>query len=162
MYENFAFVIAFTAFGIAFVILNVSILSRFLRPTVKDPVKETIYECGEPAIGSSWIRFDIRFYVVAIVFLLFEVEVAFLFPWAVVFKDLKGAGPQVVGMPFVFVEAAIFLLILGVALIYVWAKGDLDWVKAMSSKPKPADPPSASANAGPSEEKPAEVVAPSE
>ena len=145
MYENFAFVIAFTAFGIAFVILNVSILSRFLRPTVKDPVKETIYECGEPAIGSSWIRFDIRFYVVAIVF-----------------QDLKGTGPQVVGMPIVFVEAAIFLLILGVALVYVWAKGDLDWVKAISSKPKPADPLSTSTTAGPSEEKPAEVAAPSE
>ena len=141
MYDNFAYVIAYCLFGIAFVVGNVAILSRLLRPKVKDPMKETIYECGEPTIGSSWVRFDIRFYTVAIVFLLFEVEVAFLFPWAVIYNRLSGhaiertadtAGAFPFGLPFVFVEAAIFLLILGVGLIYVWAKGDLDWVKATS------------------------------
>ena len=130
MYTHFAFVIAFALFGILFVIANVAILSRILRPRLKDPIKEAIYECGEPTIGSSWVRFDIRFYTVAIIFLLFEVEVAFLFPWAVVFKDLKDAETTVGPMPFVFVEAAIFLVILAVGLVYVWVKGDLDWVKA--------------------------------
>ena len=139
MYDQFAYLIAYSIFGIVFVVANVAVVSRFLRPKVKDPMKETIYECGEPTIGSSWVRFDIRFYTVAIVFLLFEVEVAFLFPWAVVYNRLSGhgvertaetAGAFPFGLPFVFVEAAIFLLILGVGLVYVWAKGDLDWVKA--------------------------------
>ena len=139
LYDNFAYVLAYTLFGIAFVVANVAILSRFLRPKVKDPMKETIYECGEPTIGSSWVRFDIRFYTVAIVFILFEVEVAFLFPWAVIYDRLSGHGSAAAtatpgafpfGLPFVFIEAAVFLLILGVGLVYVWAKGDLDWVKA--------------------------------
>jgi NADH-quinone oxidoreductase subunit A len=141
LYDQFAFVIAFTLFGIAFVVVSVAVLSRILRPRVPNAVKEMVYECGEPTIGSSWVRFDIRLYTVAIVFLLFEVEVASLFPWARVFKGLSGEGlaeevakiaaeTQVMGLPFVFVEAAIFLIILGVGLAYVWAKGDLDWVKA--------------------------------
>ncbi len=146
LYDNFAYVIAYSLFGIAFVVANVAGLSRLLRPKVKDRVKETIYECGEPTIGSSWVRFDIRFYTVAIVFLLFEVEVAFLFPWAVIYNRLSGhgiertaetAGAFPFGLPFVFVEAAIFLLILGVGLIYVWAKGDLDWVKATTHGIRP-------------------------
>lgn len=156
MFDHFAYVIAYSLFGIAFVVLNVALVSRFLRPKVKNAVKETIYECGEPTIGSSWVRFDIRFYTVAIVFLLFEVEIAFLFPWAVIYNRLSGHGLEAAakpaaafpfGMPFVFVEAAIFLLILGVGLIYVWAKGDLDWVKATvrnlpsrEARPAPAAP----------------------
>lgn len=136
MYENFAYVVAFAIFGALFVIVNVSVVSRILRPRLKEPVKETIYECGEPAIGTSWVRFDIRFYTVAIVFLLFEVEVAFLFPWAVVFKGLRSADVTFLALPFVFVEAAIFLLILAVALVYVWAKGDLNWVKATRTAAK--------------------------
>jgi len=89
MYADFANVFIFLAFGAFFVVLNVSILSRLLRPTVKDAQKETTYECGEPPVGSGWVRFDIRFYTVALVFLIFDVEVAFLYPWAILFKDAK-------------------------------------------------------------------------
>ena len=148
MYDQFVYILAFALFGIAFVVANVAIISRIIRPKVRDPAKETIYECGEPTIGTSWVRFDIRFYTVAIIFLLFEVEVAFLFPWAAVFRPLSGRGVPaaeippgarpILGLPFVFVEAAIFIAILFVGLAYVWAKGDLEWVKATEANPKAA------------------------
>jgi NADH-quinone oxidoreductase subunit A len=126
-------VLVFTVFGVAFVVMTIAVISRFLRPRVADPVAEPskmeTYECGEPTVGSSWVRFDIRFYTVALIFLIFDVEVTLLYPWALVFKELAGAK---VGM-FVFSEAGLFLLILGAGLVYCWKKGDLDWVKAVSS-----------------------------
>ena len=94
--------------------------SWVLRPRRPYPGKLATYECGEEPVGTSRIRFNIRFYVVALIFIIFDVEVVFLFPWALVFKDL--------GM-FAFVEMAVFLAILVVGYAYVWAKGDLDWDK---------------------------------
>lgn len=139
-YFNYANVLMFLLFGAVFVVLNVSVLSRILRPKVKEAAKETTYECGEPPIGSSWVRFDMRFYTFALVFLILDVEVAFLFPWALIFKSFKSTW-------FIFVEAAIFLLVLGVGLVYVWVKGDLDWVKSVDAQgappPTPARPPAA-------------------
>ena len=135
MYYDFANVLIFLLFGGFFVILNVSILSRFLRPTVKDAAKETTYECGEPPVGSGWVRFDFRFYTVALIFLIFDVEVAFLYPWAIVFQEVKrgaaaSAEPWVLpGM--LFIEMLVFLGLLVVGFIYVWAKGDLSWIKAL-------------------------------
>ena len=116
-------------FGAAFVVLNIEVVNRLLAPKVKDKVKEEIYECGEPAVGSAWVRFDMRFYTTALVFLIFEVEVAFMFPWAAVFKRLRDYGGSEHGL-FVFIEMAVFILILGVGLVYCWRKGDLDWVKS--------------------------------
>ena len=121
-------VLAFTLFGVFFVVLTVSILSRLLRPRVRDesePGKLETYECGEPTIGSSWVRFDIRFYTLALIFLIFDVEVAFLYPWARVFKTLMRHGFG----GFIFLEVLVFLCILLVGFIYCWAKGDLDWLK---------------------------------
>jgi NADH-quinone oxidoreductase subunit A len=120
-------------FGAAFVVLNISVLNRILAPKVKDPVKESIYECGEPAIGSAWVRFDMRFYTVALVFLIFEVEAAVMFPWAVVFKRLRDWGAEAGNGLFVFGEIFVFVAILSVGLVYVWRKGDLDWVKSTAS-----------------------------
>lgn len=74
----------FVAVGLAFIFVNL-LVGRFLRPANPHPEKLEIYECGEPAIGSSFVQFDLRFYVVALVFIIFDVEVAFLFPWATVF-----------------------------------------------------------------------------
>jgi NADH-quinone oxidoreductase subunit A len=142
MYVQFATVAMFCLVGAAFVILNVSIVSRIVRPKVADPEKEETYECGEPAIGSAWIRFDIRFYTIALVFLIFAVEVAFMYPWALVYKRLKGAGS------FVFVEMLVFLLILAVGFVYAWAKGDLDWIRSVVGQQ-----PSSSAQDAPSEKK---------
>ncbi|MCZ6820104.1 MAG: NADH-quinone oxidoreductase subunit A [Calditrichaeota bacterium] len=122
MLTNFASALVFLVFGGLFVLMNV-MLSRLLQPRNPHPMKLSTYECGELPEGDSWIQFNIRFYVIALVFLIFEVEIVFLFPWAVVFKQL--------GM-FAFVEMMIFVFILLVGLAYVWAKGDLEWDKPRS------------------------------
>lgn len=122
MLTNFASALVFLVFGALFVLMNV-MLSRLLQPRNPHPMKLSTYECGELPEGDSWIQFNIRFYVIALVFLIFEVEIVFLFPWAVVFKQL--------GM-FAFVEMMIFVFILLVGLAYVWAKGDLEWDKPRS------------------------------
>ena len=96
------------------------LIQRLVAPKNDTPDKLSTYECGEESEGSAWVQFNIRFYVIALIFLIFDVEVVFLFPWAVVFKDLGLLA---------FVEMSIFLLILIVGLAYVWKKGDLDWVK---------------------------------
>ena len=127
-------VLVFTGVGIGFVVFLVVVFCRLLRPHLrspKEPFKEETYECGEPAMGSSWVRFDIRFYTVALIFLVFDVEVALLYPWALVFKSFRESQ---LGL-FALVEAALFLLILGVGFVYAWHKGDLDWVKSTAKRP---------------------------
>ena len=106
--------------------------AKLLRPSNPSPTKMTTYECGELPTGSSWIRFNVRFYLIALFFIVFDVEVLFLYPWAVVFKELfekPGLGALV------FWEMIILLSILAVGLAYVWAKGDLDWVKKLIERP---------------------------
>ena len=83
------------------------------------------YECGEVPEGSAWVKFNVRFYVIALIFIIFDVEVIFLFPWAVIFQELSANGLGLLA----FVEMFIFVLILVVGFAYVWVKGDLDWVK---------------------------------
>ncbi len=83
-----------------------------------DPVKSEAFECGNPSSGSAWGRFSVRFYLTAILFLIFDVEVIFLYPWAVELRYLGMFG---------FVEALIFIAILGVGLLYAWQRGALDW-----------------------------------
>lgn len=95
------------------------LLAKALRADNPTPEKLTGYECGEDPIGSSWVQFNIRFYVVALIFLIFEVEIVFLYPWAIVFKE----------MGFItFIEMMIFVGVLLIGLAYVWVKGDLSWV----------------------------------
>jgi NADH-quinone oxidoreductase subunit A len=84
MTELVAYLLLFLAVGFGFIFVHL-VAGRIVRPTKPDPEKLTIYECGEPTIGSAWIQFDLRFYVVALLFVIFDVEVAFFFPWAVVF-----------------------------------------------------------------------------
>ncbi|MFC1481952.1 NADH-quinone oxidoreductase subunit A [Candidatus Neomarinimicrobiota bacterium] len=95
-------------------------LQSLISPNQRTDLKQSIYECGEEPVGSAWIQFNIRFYVIALIFLIFDVEVVLLFPWAVVFKDIGLVA---------FVEMAIFLIVLTVGLVAVWRRGDLDWVK---------------------------------
>jgi NADH-quinone oxidoreductase subunit A len=78
------YLILFLAVGAGFIFIHL-LAGKFIRPAKMDSEKSTIYECGEPTIGSAWIQFDLRFYVVALLFVIFDVEVAFFFPWAVVF-----------------------------------------------------------------------------
>ena len=82
------------------------------------------YECGEEPVGDTRIKFNTRFYVIALIFLIFDVEIVFLFPWAVVYRKI--------GM-LAFVEMLIFIVILLVGLAYVWAKGDLEWIRSIQS-----------------------------
>lgn len=133
MFENLGTILAFCLFAIAFVILTVSILSRLLRPTRDEGEKLSTYECGEPPIGSSWVRFDMRFYTVALVFLIFDVEVALIYPWALVYNQVRGEELSATGF-FAFGEMFFFMLVLGVGLWYVWAKGDLDWNKEITGQ----------------------------
>jgi NADH-quinone oxidoreductase subunit A len=84
MPETVGYILMFTAVGIAFILVNLSV-GKLLRPANMDAEKGTIYECGEPTVGSAWVQFDLRFYVVALLFVVFDVEMAFFFPWAVVF-----------------------------------------------------------------------------
>jgi NADH:ubiquinone oxidoreductase subunit 3 (subunit A) len=79
-----AYVLLFTAIGAFFIFIHL-VIGRFVRPYRPDAEKLTVYECGEPTIGSAWVQFDLRFYVVALLFVIFDVEMAFFFPWAVVF-----------------------------------------------------------------------------
>ena len=120
MLLSFAGVLVFLVVG--FIILAFVLwLSRLIQPKgTPGPDKYIPYECGEIPEGSAWIQFNIRFYVFALIFIIFDVEIIFLLPWAVVFKNL-GA--------FAFFEGLIFIAILVVGLAYVWRKGDLSWVK---------------------------------
>jgi NADH-quinone oxidoreductase subunit A len=88
MTELVGYMLLFTVVAVAFVFVHL-VAGKFIRPVKPDPEKLTIYECGEPTIGSSWIQFDLRFYVVALLFVIFDVEVAFFFPWAVVFGKVN-------------------------------------------------------------------------
>src|SRR3954452_2003212 len=84
MPDLLGYLLLFTGVGVAFILVNLSV-GTFIRPAKMNPEKGAVYECGEPTIGSAWVQFDLRFYVVALLFVIFDVEVAFFFPWAEVF-----------------------------------------------------------------------------
>ena len=119
MYRDFGTVFFTSIVAIIFVVVPL-VIAWLVAPSNKTKEKLETYECGEVVEGSAWLQFNIRFYVIALIFLIFDVEVVFLFPWAVVFKDLGLLA---------LIEMGIFLLILVVGLAYVWVKSDLDWVK---------------------------------
>ncbi|MEO6849969.1 MAG: NADH-quinone oxidoreductase subunit A [Mucilaginibacter sp.] len=103
--------------------------SRILSPNNPNPEKLTSYECGEEPTGSAWIPFNTRFYVIALIFLLFDVEMVFILPWATVFADKELIGADKRWGWLSLTEMFIFLGILILGLAYVWRKGDLDWIK---------------------------------
>ena len=117
-------ILVFLVMGIGFLAVNL-VVWRIIRPSRFSEEKLTTYECGENPTGSAWIQFNIRFYVFALLFIIFDVEAVFLLPWAVVFKKL---GKEQGLLP--YVEGLVFIAILVVALAYVWRKGDLEWVRA--------------------------------
>jgi NADH-quinone oxidoreductase subunit A len=184
-----AYLALFVVIGVAFLLLTL-VVGRFLRPKEPNVEKLEVYECGEPTIGSSFVQFDLRFYVVALLFIIFDVEVAFFFPWATVFgkathlmdpnlpkvtangealtepasaifQEMGVADPSVPPLPEQLVDAAsaltpaergdlavselarllaqisiidiaVFFAVLLVGFAYVWKRGDLDWVRALS------------------------------
>jgi NADH-quinone oxidoreductase subunit A len=131
-------VLIFAAVGLVFVFANL-LLASIVRPKRTTDEGLDTYECGEETIGSAWVQFDIRYYTVALVYVIFAVEIAFLFPWALVLKDaLAGTGAAAgtgIGM-FALVEGFLFVAILFLGLVYVWAKGDLDWVLTYAGSPR--------------------------
>lgn len=195
-----AYLALFASVGAVFLFANL-LVGKFLRPVAPNPEKLSVYECGEPTIGSSFVQFDLRFYVIALLFIIFDVEVAFFFPWATVFgkstqlmdtrpmtvaeQDASGvwqtqevdkiaqgkltgptaqiyrelgvpnASPEQVGGSSQAIEntarqlawasiwdIGVFFAVLLVGFAYVWRRGDLDWVRALSQQRamRPAQP----------------------
>ena len=130
MFFDFANVFIFIILGLAMTFVIITI-SKILAPRVQDnPDKFTTYECGERPVGSAWILFNFRFYAVALAFLIFDIELAFVFPCVVIFKKwLKG------GVGFLaLIEVVVFVFVLFLGLIYMWSRGDLKWTKEVPAE----------------------------
>ncbi len=126
--------LVFVAAGTALV-LGVLLLNRLMRSRVPHPEKGATYECGERTIGAGWVQFDLRFYVVALVFVIFDVEIALLYPWAVVFGAQDAQRANDLGLLDQIRTAALwdmlfFLGVIVVGFLYLWRYGYLDWVRA--------------------------------
>ena len=117
MLENYFPVLLFIVVGLGVGVAPM-VLGRLLGPHRPDSAKLSPYECGFEAFEDARMKFDVRYYLVAILFILFDLEIAFLFPWAVVLKEIGTFG---------FVSMLIFLAILVVGFIYEWMKGALEW-----------------------------------
>lgn len=160
--------LVFTAVAVGALIVPL-LIGRLVRPKLPTPEKDAIYECGEPTIGSSYIQFDLRFYVVALLFIIFDVEVAFFFPWATVYggamqladsrltdvareelsrkllnlgENSQHAAANVISTDTAMslgatglVDILVFFFVLLVGFMYVWKRGDLDWIRAVANKP---------------------------
>jgi NADH-quinone oxidoreductase subunit A len=157
-----ATILVFVAVAAVFVSANL-LLGWLVRPNKPTPEKGEVYECGEEPIGSAWIQFDLRFYVVALLFVIFDVEIAFFFPWAVVFgtatqlaDDAKPPeqraaltaqldpsatppSPEAASdfARFAFLELLVFFGVLLVGFAYLWRRGDLEWVRSVAGQPQP-------------------------
>ena len=119
MLTEFGKALIFILIAVVFVVAIVY-LAKLIRPARPTHEKLKTYECGENPEGSPWIKFNIRFYVVALIFLIFDVEVVMLIPWALTYKNFGLTG---------FLIGAIFLILLGLGMAYEWRKGDLEWEK---------------------------------
>ncbi|HZZ73031.1 MAG TPA: NADH-quinone oxidoreductase subunit A [Pirellulales bacterium] len=167
--EIVGYLALFAAVGAGFIFVNL-LAGRLLRPNAPNREKLEVYECGEPTIGSSFVQFDLRFYVIALLFIIFDVEVAFFFPWAVVFgkstalmderlppaaatevyREMGIRNPPVLPAKesaeataariadarqlarISIADIGVFFAVLLVGFAYVWRRGDLDWVRAVS------------------------------
>lgn len=114
---DWLYVWLFIAAGAALVVL-ILLVSKLVNPEHPTPEKLALYECGIPVVGDTWRPFAVRYFVFGLLFLVFDVEAVFLFPWALVYRTLGAAG---------FVEAALFVAVLVVGLVYAWRKGALEW-----------------------------------
>lgn len=127
MLRQFSLVLVFIIISAGFVFISL-FLGRFFRPKKPNKAKEEIYECGEPAVGSAWFSYNMRFYLLALIFIIFDVEAALMLPVAVVFKKWITNGYGILAL----VEVGIFVAILAVGLAYLWKKKDLEWVKTVN------------------------------
>ncbi len=115
---EYFFVLLFIGLSAVFVLCGLG-ASYLLAPHRPNRIKNSPYECGEKPVGPAWIQFNVGYYLVALLFLVFDVEAAFLYPWAVVLQEVGIVG---------LIEIGIFLLILVLGLAYAWKKGALEWV----------------------------------
>ena len=118
MLAQYGYILLFAIFGLGFGALNILVLSPLLRFRSGDQRQKIAYECGMEPIGTPYVPLDIRFYLYALLFVVFDVESLFLFPWAVVFRDLGIVG---------FIDMCIFISVLFLGLIYTWKRGALRW-----------------------------------
>lgn len=114
----------FVVVGIA-MSLGALIVGKLVRTRLPHPEKNAAYECGEPTIGSSWVQFDLRFYVVALVFLIFDIEIALFYPWAVAYKTSGIAAMW---------DMLFFFGVIVVGFLYLWRFGYLDWTRAVGGQ----------------------------
>jgi NADH-quinone oxidoreductase subunit A len=127
---DFGAVLVFAIVAVAFALGGIT-ASRAVGPKIPNPEKASIYECGERPIGVAWFNFNPRFYLVALVFVIFEVDIALTFPVVTVYREWVAASPALGWVA--FVELFLFTGILVVGLAWVWAHGDLDWVKNLTA-----------------------------
>ena len=134
--SSFGEVLLYIVAGIVFILVTF-LVSRLVRPDRPNAEKLSTYESGEEPISAAWTQFNIRFYIVALIFLLFEVEIVFLFPWSTIFanegliRETNGAWGW-----FTLTEMVIFIVVLALGLAYAWVNGHLDWIKP---DPKPTE-----------------------
>jgi NADH-quinone oxidoreductase subunit A len=118
MTDDWGFIAVFTLFALAFPAIGLG-AAWLLRPHRPGLIKKATYECGLETVGETWVQYKVQYYLYALVFVVFDVETMFLYPWAVAYHQLP---------LFALVEMFIFLLILGVGLAYAWRKGALEWI----------------------------------
>jgi len=121
--ENYFPILMFVLVGIAVGVLPVA-MGFILAPSRPDPEKLSPHECGFEAFEDARMKFDVRYYLIAILFILFDLEIAFLFPWATIFRDIVATESIKL---FGFIEMLIFVAILVIGYVYAWAKGALEW-----------------------------------
>jgi len=128
-FSAFGEILLYIVGGFLFIVVTL-LVARLIRPHRPNPEKLSTYESGEEPVSSAWSQFNLRFYVVALIFLLFEVEIVFLFPWSTIFANKAlNAGTHGAWGWFSMIEMLVFIGVLALGLAYAWANGFLDWVK---------------------------------
>jgi NADH-quinone oxidoreductase subunit A len=131
MLMDYASVAAFFLVAVGFIVASL-LVGKLVRPNHLYPKKLETYECGESPVGIAWFNFNPRFYIVALVYIVFDVEIALIYPVATVYRRWVAQGLGV----FAFTEIFVFVAILMLGLLYVWKKGDLEWIRAINGDPR--------------------------
>jgi len=131
MLMAYASVAAFFLVAIGFIVGSL-LAGKLIRPNNMYPEKLETYECGEAPVGPAWFNFNPRFYIIALIYIVFDVEIAFVYPVATVFKRWVEQGRGLFALAEIFVFVAILML----GLVYVWVKGDLEWIRSIKGDPR--------------------------